>query len=157
MKYSLCYDDLVTVEPLGLSGGLVVMWKNSFDVEMISKDKRIIDLKVRMGSINFFLSCVYGDPVRARRQIVWDRLSDIGRTRDETWILIGDSNKLMSNTEKLGGAVISENVFLGFRNMAENCKVKEIRSSGNVEIVFGYNADWITVLEMMDGFIYFLE
>lgn len=68
LKKTLGYDQLVTVEPEGLSGGLAVLWKDSYQVDVISKDKRIIDLKVTIGSTSFFLSCVYGNPVRARRR-----------------------------------------------------------------------------------------
>lgn len=37
----------------------------------------------------------------------------------------------MNNTEKVGGPVRNDAIFWNFRNMTENCKVKEIRSSGN--------------------------
>ncbi|KAL1225015.1 hypothetical protein V5N11_002794 [Cardamine amara subsp. amara] len=38
----------------------------------------------------------------------------------------------MSNDEKLGGPPRAESSFWDFRYMAENCKLKEIRSIGNV-------------------------
>ena len=126
------YDKIFTVEPLGLSGGLAVLWKNSYDIEILSGDKRIIDMKLQCRSVVFFLSCVYGDPVRARRQDVWDRLVEVGMRRNEAWLLTGDFNELMSNEEKLGGAVRDESTFWGFRNMARDCKIRELRSSGNV-------------------------
>ena len=89
-------------------------------------------MKVSYGSLSFFLSCVYGDPVVARRKAVWDRLVAIGLLRDEAWILAGDFNELMSSEEKVGGSERSESTFWDFRNMAQNCKLKEIRSSVNV-------------------------
>ena len=46
LQKNLGYDKIYTVEPLGLSGGLAVLWKNSYDVEILSGDKRIIDMKV---------------------------------------------------------------------------------------------------------------
>ena len=131
LQQSLGYDHLFTVEPVGLSGGLAVMWKDSYSVSVLSSDKRIIDMEVKLGSIKFFLTCVYGDPVTAKRQEVWDRLVDIGLVRDEAWILAGDFNELMSNEEKLGGAVRSDARLWNFRNMAENCKIRELRFSGN--------------------------
>lgn len=129
---SLGYDGIYTVEPLGLSGGLTVFWKNSYGDEVLSGDKRIIDLKITMRSMSFFLSCVYGDPVRERRQEVWDRLVEIGLRRNDAWLLAGDFNELMSNEDKLGGAVREESSFWDFRNMARSCKIRELRSSGNV-------------------------
>lgn len=131
LQQSLGYDHLVTVEPVGLSGGLAVFWKDSYSVSVLSSDKRIIDMKVGLGSVGFFLTCVYGDPVKAKRQEVWERLIDIGLVRDEAWILAGDFNELMSNEEKSGGAIRSDASFWDFRNMAENCKIKELRYTGN--------------------------
>ena len=107
------------------------MWKDSYKVVILERDKRLIDVKVSYGSMVFFLTCVYGDPVTARRKEVWNRLEDIGLLRDEAWMLAGDFNELMSNEEKSGGAIRSESSFWDFRNMAQNCKLQEIRFSGN--------------------------
>lgn len=131
LKNSLGYDNLVTVELLGLSGGLALMWKNSYKVEVLSKDKRIIDTKISLCSIVFCVTFVYGDPVRANRQVVWDRLSGLGLIRDAAWLLVGDFNELLTNAEKKGGPPRDESSFWGFREMAENCKITELRSSGN--------------------------
>lgn len=100
-------------------------------MDILSRDKRIIDLKIQMGLMVFYLSCVYGDLVRARRNRVWEQLLGIGLTRNEPWLLVGDFNELMSNKEKLGGAVRDNSTFWDFRHMAENCKIKELRSIGN--------------------------
>lgn len=67
LQKSLGYDEIITVEPNGLSGGLAVMWKKSYEVVVLSSDNRIIDLRVKVGSLVFFLTCVYGDSVRERR------------------------------------------------------------------------------------------
>lgn len=131
MKKELGYDDMTTVEPIGLSGGLAVMWKKNFKVDILSRDKRIIDLKVQMGSMVFSISCVYGDPARNRRNRVSERLTDIGLVQNEPWLLVGDFNELMNNEEKLGGSSRHESTFWDFRHMAENCKIKELRSVGN--------------------------
>lgn len=62
---------------------------------------------------------------------MWNQLSDIGISRDEPWILTGDFNELMSNTEKLGGATRSNASFWDFRNMAQTYEIQKIRSCGN--------------------------
>lgn len=62
---------------------------------------------------------------------MWECLTDIAITRDEAWFLVGDFNELMNNGEKLGGTTRNASTFSDFRNMAENCKIKEIKSSGN--------------------------
>lgn len=131
LQKELGYDNLITVPPIGLSGGLAVMWKQCYNVSVLQEDKRIIDLQVGMGSLVFFITCVYGDPVKERRQAVWERLSDIGVRRNEPWLLVGDFNELLCNDEKVGGAIRCDSTFLDFRNMVDNCKIKDMRSTGN--------------------------
>ncbi|KAG2294893.1 hypothetical protein Bca52824_041562 [Brassica carinata] len=96
------------------------MWKDSYQVVVLSSDKRIIDLRISIGSTSFFLTLVYGDPVKARRREV-----------DDAWMLAGDFNELLSNDEKSGGAVREESSFWDFRDMVKNCKLREIQYSGN--------------------------
>lgn len=131
LKKQLGYDHVFTVDPEGLSSGLALMWKDTHQVTLLSSDKRIIDLKVSVGASFFFMSCVYGYPVTARRQLVWDRLEFLDLRRDEPWILVGDFYELLSNDDKSGGAIRSESSFWNFRNMVQNCKLKELRHSGN--------------------------
>ncbi|KAG7536410.1 Reverse transcriptase domain [Arabidopsis suecica] len=125
------YDHSHIVNPIGLSGGLALFWKNSYEVEVINSDHRIIDVKVKLGSLSFFISCVYGDPSTHLRQLVWDKLIDIGTTRDEPWIVLGDLNEIIDNTEKLGGPARAEITFFPFRNMISDCRLREVPSIGN--------------------------
>lgn len=41
------FHDVKTVEPLGKSGGLAVMWKDNCKIEVLQANKRIIDMKVQ--------------------------------------------------------------------------------------------------------------
>lgn len=69
--------------------------------------------------------------MRALRHHVWDFLTQIGANRDDAWFLVGDFNELMSNSEKMGGPRRLESSFWDFRNLAYNCRIREIQSSGN--------------------------
>lgn len=144
LRLELGYDKMVTVEPIGRSGGLALLWKQSYDVEVLSSSNRIIDIRVRLGSLVFYISCVYGDPIKENRRFVWDDLVSIGVTRNEPWLLLGDFNELMSNAEKEGGAIRHESTFWDFRNLAISCKIKETRSSGN-------SLSWAGWREMVNG------
>lgn len=86
-------------------------------------------MKIELGSIKFFLSCVYGDLVVAKRKVVWDHLAAMAVTRDEVWLLTGDFNELLSNDDKLGGSIRSEVSFEDFLNCVSSCKIREVRSS----------------------------
>lgn len=70
------------------------------------------------------MSCVYGDPVTARRQVVWDRLVALGLVRDEAWVLVGDFNELLSNVEKSGGAERRDSSSWNFWNMVRIARLR---------------------------------
>lgn len=126
------YDNSHIVNPIGLSGGLALFWKASYDVvEVINSEQRIIDVRVKLGSLSFYISCVYGDLVCHLRQVVWDQLIDIGDSRDELWFVLGDLSELIDNSEKLGGPARAESTFFPFRNMKSECRLQETPSIGN--------------------------
>lgn len=95
-KRSLGFDHLFLVNPVGLSGGLALFWRNSHEVEVISAYDRIIDVKVKQRDLVFFISFVYGDLMRHKRHIVWDNLKSIGLNRNAGWCLVGDFNEMMN-------------------------------------------------------------
>ncbi|KAL0771896.1 hypothetical protein Bca101_037047 [Brassica carinata] len=128
---SLGYDHSFLVDPVGLSGGLALFWKQMHEVEVLSASNRIIDTKVKAGNLVFFMTFVYGDPVRQRREEVWNDLKTIGLNRNEGWGLIGDFNEIMNGDEKLGGPDRIESSFYQFRSMVRDCRIKEVPSSGD--------------------------
>lgn len=85
----------------------------------------------------------YGDPVRARRKVVWDLIEGICLLRDEEWALIGDFNELLKKDEKFGGNERQPSTFWDIQNMVENCKVREKRSTGNTFSWAGKDNVWI--------------
>ena len=99
------FHDIVSIDARGKSGGLAVMWKEACRVETLQANNRVIDLKVEWQNHTFYLTCVYGDPVKSKRGEVWERISRIGATRKGAWILMGDFNELIEQSEKSGGAV----------------------------------------------------
>ena len=88
---------------MGLSGGLALFWKNKYEVKILSATSRIIDAEVKLGVLCFYMSFVYGDPIRQLCVAVWEELKDIDLNRSGGWFLDGDFNELMNNSEKVGG------------------------------------------------------
>ncbi|XP_010431321.2 PREDICTED: uncharacterized protein LOC104715626 [Camelina sativa] len=106
VKEWMGYDQVHIVDPIGLSGGLALFWKDLYRVEILQSDTRVIDTKVSQGSMVFYITFVYGDPVR-------------------------DFNEIMDNSEILGGPRRPESSFYPFRTMARSSRIKEIPSSRN--------------------------
>jgi len=127
----LGYDRIFTVNPIGLSGGLALLWKQGVDIQIKYADKNLIDFQIQFGSFDFFVSCVYGDPAFSSRPNVWEKIKRIGIQRKEPWCMLGDFNAILHNGEKIGGPRKGDSSFLPFKEMLEVCDMLELPSTGN--------------------------
>ncbi|KAG7543067.1 Reverse transcriptase domain [Arabidopsis thaliana x Arabidopsis arenosa] len=131
LQVSLGFDSLLTVEPVGNSGGLALLFLKDFPVKLLSCNDRIMDIETIIDGNRVFISFVYGDPVVQNRENVWERLTRIGINRDGPWFMIGDFNEITGSHEKRGGRRRSESSFLPFRTMIHNCGMIEFPYQGN--------------------------
>ncbi|CAL9242341.1 unnamed protein product, partial [Arabidopsis halleri] len=117
--------------PHGRSGGLALMWTNNVSVSKVYQDERMIDVFVKYNGFGFYFSGVYGHPVQGLRHLFWERLERIGVVRDGAWMLAGDFNEIISNSEKIGGPRREEWSFRDFRNMIAACDLMDLKSKGD--------------------------
>lgn len=94
-------------------------------------DKNLIDVHVQFGTLDFFVTWVYGDPVPNATARVSERQTRIGIQRKESWCIIGDFNEIIHNDEKLGSPRRGDASFLPFKDMLNSCKMVELPSQGN--------------------------
>lgn len=127
----LGFNNLITQPPLGRSGGLALMWSSNVSVSKVYQDERMIDVFIKYNGVGFYFSGVYGLPVQSLRHVFWERLERIGAVRDCAWMLAGDFNEIVSNSEKIGGARREEWSFRDFRNMIASCDLMDLKSKGN--------------------------
>ena len=88
------FDNLVTVDPLGRSGGLAHFYNNEYQVRVLYSSNRMIDVEAEALDKKVYLTFVYEDPVQKMREQVWERLIRYGLSRSEPWFIIGDLNKI---------------------------------------------------------------
>lgn len=114
------FSKFVTVPPIGLSGGLVVFWRDHVDMSICFSSPNLVDLFIKSNEGDFYLSFVYGNPNPNYRNHLWERLERTYTVRkDYPWIIMGDFNEIMSNSEKKGGGgrVRTEASFQDMRRM----------------------------------------
>ncbi|KAG7559476.1 Ribonuclease H-like superfamily [Arabidopsis thaliana x Arabidopsis arenosa] len=112
-------------EPVGKSGGLALMWKESVKIKILQSDKRMIDALVSWQDKEFLLTCIYGEPVQSERGELWERLSRLGGNRIKPWMMTGDFNELVDPKEKIGGPVRKDASCVEFRQMLKACGLWE--------------------------------
>ena len=88
------FECLVTVDPIGRSGGLALYYNNEYQVKVLYSSNRMIDVEAVVNGKQAFLTFVYGEPDQTLRDQVWERLTRYGLARSEPWFIIGDLNEI---------------------------------------------------------------
>ena len=121
-----------TVPPNGTSGGLSLSWKQDVQVDILSSSPNIIDTSITLQQKSMFVSFIYGPPSAANRAEFWNKLTEVGLGRDEeAWLIVGDFNDLLDNSEKIGGSLRWEGSFLAFRSFVSQMGLWDLQHSGN--------------------------
>ena len=125
------FDDLVTVDPVGRSGGLALFYNNESQTQILYSCNIMIDVEAVAHGKKVYLTFVYGDPVPKLREQVWERLTRYGLSRSEPWFIFGDLNEITGNHEKDGRSLRSVDSFIPFNNMIRNTGLLEFPARRN--------------------------
>ncbi|KAF5445314.1 hypothetical protein F2P56_034374 [Juglans regia] len=107
VKKSLNMANSFVVDSKGASGGLAFIWNDSVNVNLLSYSQNHISLSVNTNMVNqtWTLTGFYGDHVTGRRKLSWALLRALQPADDHPWLCLGDYNEILSNGEKVGGAL----------------------------------------------------
>ncbi|KAG2685685.1 hypothetical protein I3760_10G137200 [Carya illinoinensis] len=117
---TLNFEGYCVSEAVDRSGGLIVLWKQKDQLELVNFSKHHFNVLVNDTQCNFkwLLTCFYGHLNINLRKQTWDLLSSF-KPRDGGWGVIGDFNEILFNDEKVGGKYRNENLMRMFRNILE--------------------------------------
>jgi hypothetical protein len=91
LKFGFGFDGLITVDPVGRSGGLALLWKETHFVELKNFSRRHISVTIRLlGSGELWnFTGFYGHPDRTQREESWRLLSFLKRNFQKPWLVMG--------------------------------------------------------------------
>lgn len=92
----------VIVPSIGAAGGLILLWKDGFAVNIIHQTGKIIHTQVTNDPSkgDWYLSCVYGTPYNREKLDQWPYINNLSRNIYRPWVLIGDLNVTFSPSDK---------------------------------------------------------
>lgn len=125
------YSNHFTVPPVGLGGGLALFWKENVSLEILESSANLIDVQVKFQNQLLFITFIYGLPQTENRACFWEAVSVMGANRSAPWLLTGDFNDTLDNSEKVGGPVRCEGSFIPFRSFVAQNGLWDVKHSGN--------------------------
>jgi len=131
LRWRLGFQNAFGVSSVGLSGGLVLLWKNNVTVDLKSYSKFHIDVWVTMeNGRQWRFTGFYGEPVRARRKESWRLLRFLRNQTDLPWLCVGDFNEVLHEDEQMGGNDREEWCMEGFREAVDYCGFSDLGFRG---------------------------
>ncbi|XP_030500227.1 uncharacterized protein LOC115715701 [Cannabis sativa] len=111
----------IVVPPVGCAGGLILAWKEGFEFESINVSKNQITGFVYSDPARspWLLSCVYGPPYFHEKKKFWSSLMVNGERFGGPWLILGDVNFVLSNSEGVGSK--GRDQFIPFISELINC------------------------------------
>lgn len=104
----LGFKGVVGCNPIGTKGGLLLFWHANVDFMLRSYSMNRVDVSVCWNSINWRFTGVYVPSNYRGKAYFWDllrKLSELKQDVDEPWVIGGDFNSVLFNSDKQGGLV----------------------------------------------------
>ncbi|XP_026443846.1 uncharacterized protein LOC113343999 [Papaver somniferum] len=113
MQYMLArykYPNVSFLNPIGLSGGLCLLWKDNIDLKVIDMSLNMINCIVKLDSQNnnSLLTCLYGALNKNDKEAQWNHINNLRENHNNPWIVIGDLNFILDRNDKEGGNTPSQ-------------------------------------------------
>ena len=136
LKFTLGIKNCFGVDRMGLGGGLLLLWNEDWDVTLQSFSAGHIDVLVKIprgdSHLMFFFTGFYGNPTTVLRRESWKLLQRIGHARDLAWLIAGDFNEVMYQSELVGQNQRNATQIRDFRAALYNVGLFDLGFEGNM-------------------------
>ncbi|GLT35041.1 hypothetical protein SLA2020_095260 [Shorea laevis] len=131
IRRRLGFRHCFTVERVGRSGGLAMLWHNATELSLLSYSKNHIDMAIEgLGGCKWRFTGFYGHPERCNRRHSWSLLQELAGRESLPWLVCGDFNDILSQEEKLGGCPQPDWMLQGFNEVVADCGLTEVQMAG---------------------------
>lgn len=151
LKTSCKFDGCFTVNSVGASGGLCLLWKDKDLVSINSYSNNHIDSTIKWNGRIWRFSGVYGYPEAGNKHQTWNLIRCLDRQLKLPWLIGGDLNEILDNSEKLGGPRRDRRCLEEFKEVLDECKLRDIKPPRD-QFTWHSNRNGCHVWERLDRF-----
>ena len=129
----LGFDSWHYVEPVGFVGGLLLLWKSHIiDFQVIGEGIQGVYgvVEVLSSKTSFVLSSIYASTKLHVRKQLWQELENFAMNLNQPWLVLGDFNEILNQSEKLGGKPISRSRADLYATTMDNCNLVDLGFNG---------------------------
>ena len=135
IRMKIHFKNMIAVDCAGegrkRSGGLALLWKDEWDVEVLSFSLHHIDTKIRgVGEVHWRFTGLYGWPEGENKSKTGDLMRQLREVGSGPWVCGGDMNLLMWSNEKQGGGEFNYEEAAMFREAVEYCELEDVSFTG---------------------------
>ncbi|CAL8174343.1 unnamed protein product [Prunus armeniaca] len=95
------------VDANGFSGGIWLLWNYSnIHLNILACSNQSITAMITQGSSSWILTIVYAHPCPRIRRSLWNYLDGVSSTNNLPWLVTGDFNEIVDDSEKKGGRAV---------------------------------------------------
>ncbi|XP_026410952.1 uncharacterized protein LOC113306204 [Papaver somniferum] len=107
LLYSLNYPHLCSYNIRGGAGGIALLWKDGFHLELMHHTSTMVNVIVHSGPTDseWVLTCLYSSTYMAERQQQWQLIREMGDHMDLPWVIIGDFNSTLCISDRQSYAI----------------------------------------------------
>uniref|UniRef100_A0A2N9ISI0 CCHC-type domain-containing protein n=1 Tax=Fagus sylvatica TaxID=28930 RepID=A0A2N9ISI0_FAGSY len=156
LKLSMGYANCFCVNNVGKAGGLALFWKLGVELEVIFSNNNVIASLIYSDPPDtlWLLISVHGPPYIAKRKKIWALMAKIISGFSGHWLLIGDLNSTVSNSDKSGGRQNGESSSRSFQNFISEVGAIDLGFNGSKFTWSNNRAGWANIRERLDRGLY---
>uniref|UniRef100_A0A803NWY3 RNase H type-1 domain-containing protein n=1 Tax=Cannabis sativa TaxID=3483 RepID=A0A803NWY3_CANSA len=101
----LGFLNVIGIPSEGIGGGFCLAWRVAglIEVQQVLDSGFHVVIPEINGGTKWHLFCIYGTPYVEKKKDFWKWLTDIVRECREPWVVLGDLNVILDDSEKMGG------------------------------------------------------
>ncbi|KAK8596693.1 hypothetical protein V6N12_065173 [Hibiscus sabdariffa] len=124
-------------------------------ITILSATRNVIDVSVSLnGESPWFCSFVYAPPYREGKQDFWKDLTNTRADIDNPWLLMGDTNIISSQNDKIGGSPYDLSQAKWFNEFTDLCGLMDMPIKGGTYTWSNLRADDDAILERIDNVLF---
>lgn len=128
----LQFQNLFLENPMGIAGGLALMWNEEVTLTVQRSSKHFIHVQCIESARNLSMQItfIHASTHLGERIQLWQQLKTLKPHRSNPWICMGDFNEILYVWEKVGKREADNQRIAAFRNMLNELALMDMESQG---------------------------